>query len=150
MINNDFKTINKPLKTIFTNDGIAVSKPEKFYNNVINRTSTVVPSAENYNVNNTLLYADSEETNDMGLQEIIIDLLNQLRAYQDKQNSIITTSFLSKEHIIDRLQFELNRAIDVIGKQQVQNVQNIINNNLYDNRKFNEVVNSILSSKKKT
>lgn len=148
MINNEFTTIKNSMQPNLIKLSVHQINVTDFSIATLSKNSND-SDGENYDIQDSLVHV--LPNNDYGEQSenIIIDLLMQLRANQDQQNSFINSRLSVREQLLDRLNSELKNSRNVFNTSQIKNIQNIVNNNTFDNRSFDQVISSISMHKKK-
>lgn len=105
------------------------------------------------NVGSSLIYVvpavknEDEEQNSSA--NVIINLLMQLKAFQDKQNVIFRNSNLLKQNIIKQLHVESYNLTSSNLKKQIEKITRDCQNNLLRDDEINKAVNIISGSLKK-
>ena len=147
MINNEFTTIKNSMQPNLIKLSVHQINVTDFSIATLSKNSNDSDD-ENYDIQDSLVHV--LPNNDYGEQSenIIIDLLMQLRANQDQQNSFINSRLSVREQLLDRLNAELKNSRNVFNTSQIKNIQNIVNNNTFDNRSFAQVISSISMQKK--
>lgn len=148
MINNEFTTIKNSMQPNLIKLSVHQINVTDFSIATLSKNSNDSDD-ENYDIQDSLVHV--LPNNDYGEQSenIIIDLLMQLRANQDQQNSFINSRLSVREQLLDRLNAELKNSRNVFNTSQIKNIQNIVNNNTFDNRSFAQVISSISMHQKK-
>lgn len=148
MINNEFTTIKNSMQPNLIKLSVHQINVTDFSIATLSKNSND-SDGENYDIQDSLVHV--LPNNDYGEQSenIIIDLLMQLRANQDQQNSFINSRLSVREQLLDRLNAELKNSRNVFNTSQIKNIQNIVNNNTFDNRSFDQVISSISMHQKK-
>ena len=148
MINNEFTTIKNSMQPNLIKLSVHQINVTDFSIATLSKNSND-SDGENYDIQDSLVHV--LPNNDYGEQSetIIIDLLMQLRANQDQQNSFINSRLSVREQLLDRLNAELKNSRNVFNTSQIKNIQNIVNNNTFDNRSFDQVISSISMQQQK-
>ena len=156
MKNRNLTTL-KFIKTNISNPKIVMHsinnlRIKPFYDSFISRSSKALKSRFVKNKPDTY-FTDTQmvhKMNDNGDSETahtIINLLLQMRAYQDGQNGLINNLRL-KQDLLGQLERELKFAGNSIDNSQIQQIHNTIINNNFNTKEFKDLINS-LSDKKK-
>ena len=156
MKNRDFTTL-RFIKTTISNPKIVMHsinnlRIKPFYDSFISRSSKALKSRFIKNKPDTY-FTDTpmvHKMNDNGDNETahtIINLLLQMRAYQDGQNGLINNLRL-RQDLLRQLERELKFAGNSIDNSQIQQIHNTIINNNFNTKEFKDLINS-LSDKKK-
>ena len=128
------------------NDGFKTLLDTEYFENIATRLddksdSKFSDSRLVYSMNGNMLQYDNTD--------LIINLLLQIRAIQNGQNSFVKSVSTVKDQVIDQLQRELLFAKSYLNDSQINQIKVIIGNNASNEDDFNRLLSSLYKNLKK-
>lgn len=128
------------------NDGFKTLLDTEYFENIATRLddksdSKLSNSRLVYSMNGNILQYDNTD--------LIINLLLQIRAIQNGQNSFVKSVSTVKDQVIDQLQRELLFAKSYLNDSQINQIKVIIGNNASNEDDFNRLLSSLYKNLKK-
>ena len=128
------------------NDGFKTLLDTEYFENIATRlddksSSRFSNSRLVYSMNGNMLQYDNTD--------LIINLLLQIRAIQNGQNSFVRSVSTVKDQVIDQLQRELLFAKSYLNDSQINQIKVIIGNSISSEDDFNKLLSSLYKNLKK-
>lgn len=147
----NFEPIIGSLHTNLLGDKLSVVDNDKFCKDVKGEDNQ--SEFNPYNKMNSLVYVvpgpnDAEDEQNSSSANVVVNLLMQLKAFQ-QNNNILRNTELLKQQIIKQLKIETNNISSTKVKDQIKLITKNYENNLLKNEDINKTVNYINAGLKK-
>ena len=128
------------------NDGFKTLLDTEYFENIATRLDDKSDSKFS---NSRLVYSMNGNMLQYDNTDLIINLLLQIRAIQNGQNSFVKSVSTVKDQVIDQLQRELLFAKSYLNDSQINQIKVIIGNNASNEDDFNRLLSSLYKNLKK-
>ena len=128
------------------NDGFKTLLDTEYFENIATRLDDKSDSKFS---NSRLVYSMNGNILQYDNTDLIINLLLQIRAIQNGQNSFVKSVSTVKDQVIDQLQRELLFAKSYLNDSQINQIKVIIGNNASNEDDFNKLLSSLYKNLKK-
>lgn len=128
------------------NDGFKTLLDTEYFENIATRLDDKSDSKFS---NSRLVYSMNSNILQYDNTDLIINLLLQIRAIQNGQNSFVKSVSTVKDQVIDQLQRELLFAKSYLNDSQINQIKVIIGNNASNEDDFNRLLSSLYKNLKK-
>ena len=128
------------------NDGFKTLLDTEYFENIATRLDDKSDSKFS---NSRLVYSMNGNILQYDNTDLIINLLLQIRAIQNGQNSFVKSVSTVKDQVIDQLQRELLFAKSYLNDSQINQIKVIIGNNASNEDDFNRLLSSLYKNLKK-
>ena len=128
------------------NDGFKTLLDTEYFENIATRLDDKSDSKFS---NSRLVYSMNGNMLQYDNTDLIINLLLQIRAIQNGQNSFVKSVSTVKDQVIDQLQRELLFAKSYLNDSQINQIKVIIGNSISSEDDFNKLLSSLYKNLKK-
>lgn len=128
------------------NDGFKTLLDTEYFENIATRLDDKSDSKFS---NSRLVYSMNGNMLQYDNTDLIINLLLQIRAIQNGQNSFVKSVSTVKDQVIDQLQRELLFAKSYLNDSQINQIKVIVGNNGSNEDDFNRLLSSLYKNLKK-
>ena len=128
------------------NDGFKTLLDTEYFENIATRLDDKSDSKFS---NSRLVYSMNGNMLQYDNTDLIINLLLQIRAIQNGQNSFVKSVSTVKDQVIDQLQRELLFAKSYLNDSQINQIKVIVGNNGSNEDDFNKLLSSLYKNLKK-
>ena len=128
------------------NDGFKTLLDTEYFENIATRLDDKSDSKFS---NSRLVYSMNGNMLQYDNTDLIINLLLQIRAIQNGQNSFVKSVSTVKDQVIDQLQRELLFAKSYLNDSQINQIKVVIGNNASNEDDFNRLLSSLYKNLKK-
>lgn len=150
MINQGFKTITSTMNVGLADYFMPIAGINSFCSRILNRGNSGFNN-DGYFDRVSLIYnlPQNEDEEQSTNSDVVVNLLLQLRAFNDEQNSLFNNKNVIQQQIWNQIERKLVFINDNKAKVQIKKLKENFSKKLSNNKDFNNAIESIANNLKK-